>query len=62
MADCVGGGVEQQTIIKAMTVAAMVKKDSKTKKSPKKGVNQQQHLDKNDFSAWKAPLSPLASL
>lgn len=37
-------------------------KVAKTKKSPTTRANQQQHLDKNDFSAWKVPLSPLAFL
>ena len=33
----------------------------KRKKSTRRRVNQQQHLDKNNFSAWELPLSQLAS-
>jgi hypothetical protein len=36
-------------------------KVAKTKKSPITRANQQQTREKNDFSAWKVPLSPLAS-
>jgi hypothetical protein len=36
-------------------------KVGKIKKSPTTRANQQQHEEKNDFSAWKVPLSPLAS-
>jgi hypothetical protein len=36
-------------------------KVGKNKKSPTKRANQQQEREKNDFSAWKVPLSPLAS-
>jgi upstream activation factor subunit UAF30 len=36
-------------------------KFSKTNKFLRKKAHQQQHLDKNDFSTWKVPLSQLAS-
>jgi hypothetical protein len=36
-------------------------KVGKNKKSPITRTNQQQNGVKNDFSAWKVPLSPLAS-
>jgi hypothetical protein len=36
-------------------------KVAKTKKSPTTKTNQQHSREKNDFSAWKVPLSPLAS-
>ncbi|WP_396436228.1 hypothetical protein [Limnohabitans sp.] len=38
-----------------------LKKVVKTNKSQTTRANQQQHREKNDFYAWKVPLSPLAS-
>jgi hypothetical protein len=35
-------------------------KVAKTKKNPTTRANQQQPGEKNDFSAWKVPLSTLA--
>ena len=37
-------------------------KVAKTNKSQTTRANQQQHQEKNDFYAWKVPLSPLACL
>ncbi|WP_146185797.1 hypothetical protein [Limnohabitans sp. 2KL-1] len=37
------------------------RQDVRTAKSPISEPNQQQHLEKNDFYAWKVTLSPVAS-
>jgi hypothetical protein len=38
-----------------------LQKVAKTHKSKTTRAKQQQHREKNDFYAWKVPLSPLAS-